>query len=153
MKRELKIKAIRNGTVIDHIVAGQALNVLKILGIAGASEAVVSVAMNVPSEHAEKKDIVKVEDRELVSDEVHKISLISPNAKINIVREYEVIEKNVVHLPEVITGIARCPNPDCISNSREPVVSKFILHRKDPLQFRCHYCEGLVDSVINHLLL
>jgi len=153
MKRELKIEAIRNGTVIDHIVAGQALNVLKILSIAGTSEAVVSVAMNVPSELAEAKDIVKVEDRELIADEVDKIALIAPNATINIIREYEVIEKHVVHLPDVITGIISCPNPDCISNTREPVTSKFVLHRIDPLQFRCHYCEGLVDSVIDYLLI
>ena len=153
MKRELRIEAIRNGTVIDHIMAGQALHVLNILGIAGTSDAVVSVAMNVPSENMGTKDIVKVEERELVTEEVDKIALIAMNATINIIREYEVIEKHVVHLPDVIEGIISCPNPDCISNSSEPVLSRFVVHRREPPQFRCYYCEGLVENVADHLLL
>ncbi|MDY6964391.1 MAG: aspartate carbamoyltransferase regulatory subunit [Halobacteriota archaeon] len=151
--RELRIEAIRSGTVIDHIMAGHALQVLNILGIAGRSDAVVSVAMNVPSERVGTKDIVKVEERELITDEVNKIALIAPNATINIIRDYEVIEKNVVHLPDLIEGIISCPNPDCISNTREPILSSFIVHKREPLQFRCYYCEGLVENVADYLLL
>lgn len=144
MKRELRIEPINNGTVIDHITAGQALNVLKILGITGASKAVVSVAMNVPSKDIGFKDIVKIENRELASEEVDKIALIAKNATINIIRDYEVIEKHQVQLPEEIEGIIECANPNCISNTKEPVSPKFILHEADPLQFRCFYCDRIM---------
>ena len=152
MERELRIKSIHNGTVIDHIRAGQALNVLKILRITGASKAVISVAMNVPSKNITSKDIVKIEDRELASDEVDKIALIAPNATINIIRGYEVIEKHKVQLPDEIEGIIKCANPNCISNTKEPVSPKFILHEVDPLQFRCFYCDRiLVGDFIDYV--
>ncbi len=152
MERELRIKSIHNGTVIDHIRAGQALNVLKILRITGASKAVISVAMNVPSKNITSKDIVKIEDRELASDEVDKIALIAPNATINIIRGYEVIEKHKVQLPDEIEGIIKCANPNCISNTKEPVSPKFVLHEVDPLQFRCFYCDRiLVGDFIDYV--
>jgi len=144
MEKELRVEPIHNGTVIDHIRAGQALNVLKILGITGASKAVISVAMNVPSKIIASKDIVKIEDRELAPEEVDKIALIAPNATINIIRDYEVIEKHNVHLPDEIEGIIKCANPNCISNTKEPISSKFVLHEVDPLQFRCFYCDRIL---------
>src|SRR5512139_599838 len=105
---ELKVRPIKNGTVIDHIAAGQALNVLKILGIYGTSDASVSVVMNVDSGKLGKKDIVKVEDRELKEEEVNRIALIAPAASINIIRNYNVIEKRHVDLPTEIVGVVRC---------------------------------------------
>ncbi|RLG59636.1 MAG: aspartate carbamoyltransferase regulatory subunit, partial [Candidatus Hydrothermarchaeota archaeon] len=90
MEKELRVLKIKNGTVIDHIEGGQALNVLKIIGI---PKTTVTIAMNVPSKKTGIKDIVKVEGRELKEEEVNKISLISPRATINIIRNYEVVEK------------------------------------------------------------
>ncbi|MDM7913205.1 MAG: aspartate carbamoyltransferase regulatory subunit, partial [Methanotrichaceae archaeon] len=108
---ELRVKPIKNGTVIDHIAGGQALNVLKILGISGTTDATVSVVMNVESKKLGKKDIVKVEDRELKEEEVNKIALIAPAATINIIRDYSVVEKRTVDLPDEIVGVVRCQNP------------------------------------------
>ena len=84
---ELRVSKIENGTVIDHISGGQALNVLAILGIDGTSGEEVSVGMNVPSDRLGRKDIVKVEGRELNQNEVDVLSLIAPAATINIIRE------------------------------------------------------------------
>ena len=89
MKKELKVPRIKNGTVIDHITAGNAVKVLHILGIPKTTSSTVSVAMNVKSKLG-KKDIVKVENRELDPKEVDKIALIAPKATINIIRNYEV---------------------------------------------------------------
>ena len=74
----LKVEPINNGTVIDHIAGGQALNVLKILGISGSTDATLSVVMNVDSRKLGKKDIVKVEERELLEEEVNRIALVAP---------------------------------------------------------------------------
>jgi aspartate carbamoyltransferase regulatory subunit len=152
MEKELKVVPIKNGTVIDHITAGQALNVLKILEINARTGAVVSVVMNVRSKKMGRKDIVKVEDRELKPEEVDKIALIAPNATINIIRDSEVIEKHKVYLPESIEGIIRCANPNCISNvEREPVISKFITVSENPPLFRCFYCERMIEDVSGYL--
>jgi len=91
------------------------------LGITGHRSGVVSIAMNVPSKRLGIKDIVKVEGRKLDASEVDKIALLAPHATINIVKDYKVIEKKRVKLPEAVRGVVKCDNPACISNSSEPV--------------------------------
>ncbi|TAN47218.1 MAG: aspartate carbamoyltransferase regulatory subunit [Candidatus Methanoperedens sp.] len=148
----MRVRRIEHGTVIDHITAGQALNVLRILGVSGTTSAVVSVAMNVPSGAIGSKDIVKVEDRELEEEEVDRISLIAPNATINIIRDYEVIEKYRVELPERLEGVVKCSNPNCISNTNEPVISKFLVNKK-PVELRCIYCDHVIsEGIAEHLI-
>mgnify|MGYP001134310773 CR=1 FL=1 len=142
----LKISKIKSGTVIDHITGGHALDVVKILGITGRTDGVVSIAMNVPSKKHGVKDIVKVEGRELNPREVDKIALLAPHATINIIRNYEVVEKKVVKLPEVIRGTVKCANPACISNSSEPVQSTFYVECKEPLMLKCHYCGYIMEK-------
>ncbi|HDM36176.1 MAG TPA: aspartate carbamoyltransferase regulatory subunit [Candidatus Syntrophoarchaeum butanivorans] len=152
-EQELRVRKIENGTVIDQITAGQALNVLKILGITGSTDAVISLVMNVPSKKMGLKDIVKIEDRELDPGEVDRIALIAPRAKINIIRAYDVVEKHSVYLPRVIQGILRCANPNCISNTNEPVRSKFVVEgSEDKPIFRCFYCEERFENAIEHLI-
>ena len=145
-ERELRVRKIRNGTVIDHITDGMALKVLKILGISGEENNVVSIVMHVPSEKIGRKDIVKIEGKELDPKEVDKISLISPSATINIVRDYKIIKKEKVKLPEVIEGFPRCVNPNCITNSGEPITQRFKVEEQAPLLIRCEYCGKLMNS-------
>ena len=104
--KKLKITPIKNGTVIDHITPGLAVKVLRILKIPESTSSVVSVAINVKSKIG-KKDIVKVENRELDTREVDKIALIAPKATINIIRDFEVIDKHRVKLPNEIIGIVK----------------------------------------------
>jgi len=141
----LRVSKIKNGTVIDHITSGYALDVVKILGITGRSGNIVTIAMNVPSKRMGKKDIVKIEGRELKAEEVDKIALIAPNATINIIRDYKVVEKKRVQLPKVIKNIVRCANPACISNSNEPVQPIFYVESHEPLYLKCHYCGYLME--------
>ena len=147
--RDLRISPIRHGTVIDHITAGQALNVLRILGLTGTTTESVSVATNVASRRG-RKDIVKIENRELRKEEVDRIALIAPNATINIIREFAVTQKKGVEPPAELSGVVRCPNPGCISNTAEPARSRFIV---TPNGLRCHYCDWLVTKEIaEHIL-
>ncbi|MEA3255504.1 MAG: aspartate carbamoyltransferase regulatory subunit [Candidatus Altiarchaeota archaeon] len=140
--RPLKIKPIRNGVVIDHISQGKALEVLRILGIGEGYKDEVSLAMNIHSKRFGKKDIVKVENRDIKTDEINKITIIAPNASINRIRDYKVVKKEKVVLPNEITGIVTCPNPKCISNKeREPVKPVFSVVQRNPLILCCKYCE------------
>ena len=150
--RDLKVTPIKNGTVIDHIPNGMALNVLKVLGITGGVTSTVSVLMHVPSKRRGAKDIVKVEDRELNPRELSKIALIAPEATINIIRNYNVAEKHTVTLPERAVGILQCANPSCITNTREPVESVFLVVSREPLQLRCQYCDRELEDVAAHIM-
>ena len=147
-KRTLRVSKIRNGTVIDHIARGRALDVIKILGINGRSGGgVVTIAINVPSKKLGTKDMVKIEGRELNPEEVDRIALISPRATINIIRNYRVVEKQKVKLPSVVQGIIRCIKPSCISNSKsEPVKPTFYVEQEDLLRLRCHYCNSIMEE-------
>ncbi len=147
---ELRIRPIRDGTVIDHIERGRALEVLKILGVDSSTRDVVSVAMNVPSERMDVKDVVKVEGREIGSTEADIIALLAPRATVNVVRDYDVQEKYLVSMPTEIEGVVECPNPSCITNDREPVETSFDVVEDAVL--RCSYCgEVLEGEVSEHL--
>jgi aspartate carbamoyltransferase regulatory subunit len=146
-KKTLRVSKIKNGTVIDHITSGQALDVVKLLGINGRSGGVVTIAMNVPSRTLGLKDVVKVEGRELLSEEVDKIALIAPHASINIIRNFRVSEKQRVKLPTIIHGTINCANPTCISsNDREPVKPIFYVEKEEPLILKCHYCGHIMEK-------
>lgn len=149
--KKLKITPIKNGTVIDHITPGFAVKVLHILKIPESTSSTVSVAINVKSKIG-KKDIVKVENRELDTKEVDKIALIAPKATINIIRDFGVIEKHRVQLPDEIVGIVKCSNPTCISNAKEPVNSRFILVHDDPPSIKCYYCERETEDIAERII-
>ena len=135
------ISPIRNGTVIDHITPGQGITVLRILGLQNGSNTPFTLASNVVSSRGGRKDLVKIENRELRKAEVDRISLIAPYATISIVRDFKIADKKQVEIPEEFTGVIRCPNPNCITNTKEPVESHFTRH---PRGYRCIYCDAVV---------
>ena len=148
--RTLLVSQIKDGTVIDHITAGEALNVLTILGIAGTTTESLSIATNVASRKEGKKDILKIERRELRKEEVDRIALIAPHATINIIRDYEVVEKKGVTIPRVIRAVVKCPNPGCISNSNEPIESSFEVLAKG---LHCCYCDWMITKdIASHII-
>jgi len=150
--RELKITPIKNGTVIDHIGNGLSLEVLKIIGVSELDkDSTVSVALHSLNQKIGWKDIVKVENMELSPRKVNAIALIAPTATIAIIRDFKVREKRAVDLPDRITGVVRCPNPNCITNQHEPVESEFDVARRRPVVLRCVYCERLVDEFLTRL--
>ena len=146
----LTVRRIRNGTVIDHIAAGEAINVVKILGITGTTTEALSIATNVPSKQMEKKDIVKLNDRELSKEEVDRIALISPHATINIIRNFKVCEKKGVEIPDFVEGLVRCPNPGCITNTNEPIKSRFSVMEKG---LKCAYCDWIIGHDITSFII
>jgi aspartate carbamoyltransferase regulatory subunit len=143
---ELHVSKIKDGTVIDHISGGHALDVVKILGITGQEKRVMTIAINVPSKRFKTKDILKIEGRAINTQELNKIALVAPHASINIIRDFKVVEKQEVKLPKTIEGILKCVNPTCISNSGEPVTTKFHVKNEEPLTLKCHYCGTMLSK-------
>ncbi|MCS7133013.1 MAG: aspartate carbamoyltransferase regulatory subunit [Aigarchaeota archaeon] len=147
LEEELLIRKIREGTVIDHIPAGRALKVLSIIGLTGGEGMVIALVMNAPSQKLGRKDLVKIEGRFLAPREVDKIALIAPSATINVIRDYKVASKRKVELPDVIKGLLKCPNPDCVTNQPgEPIDSLFKTISRSPLRLVCQYCGEAVSE-------
>lgn len=145
-EKKLKVSKIEAGTVIDHIPSGRALTVLEILEISQKTDTTLSILMNVPSKKFGRKDVVKVEGRELGEEEINKIALTAPDATINVIRNFDVWDKRKVELPETLEGIIDCSNPTCITNADEPVTPKFEVANKSPVQLRCIYCERITGE-------
>ena len=144
--KQLKVDAIKKGTVIDHIPAGKGMQVADIINISG--ENIVMIGISLHSKKVGKKDIIKIENRELSQEEINSIALIAPSATITIIKDFDVIRKAKAEIPESIEGLILCPNPKCITNS-ENIRTKFMVTDEKPLQVRCHYCEKkyLVEEV------
>jgi len=154
-KNDLRIKSIENGTVIDHITPGQALNVLHILGVGESFTNTVSIVMNAGGARGDK-DVVKIEGRELTEKEVAAISLLSPKATVNIIRDFEVVNKKDIQTPDSVCGILKCINPNCITNSSEPIETRFLVSEHEAtksLVLRCVFCESVMtEELIKYIL-
>ncbi len=137
---EVKLEKIRDGTVVDHVPAGKALEVLRVLGVDEAFPDVVAVLMNVESKKIGRKDVIKVENKALSKEETNRLALVAPNATINIIKDYVVKKKMRVELPRELVGVMKCANPKCVTN-HEPVATRFSIASTNPVQIRCEYCE------------
>ena len=142
---ELMVRRIKEGTVIDHIDEGKGLQVLDALRIDGHDGSLITIALNVPSGKSKKKDIIKVENKFLKDDDTNKIAVIAPKATINIIKNYKLIEKRRVSLPNEIDRIFRCSNPDCITNSTEHIDSIMDVVDKEGMILKCRYCARVLD--------
>jgi aspartate carbamoyltransferase regulatory subunit len=142
--KTLSVSAINEGTVIDHIPADSLFDVLSILRL-DELENQITFGTNLKSEKYGKKAIIKLEGKFFMDDEINRIALVAPEAKLNIIRDYKVVEKKVVGLPDEIHGIAKCMNPKCVTNN-ETVTTKFKVIDKKVVTLKCHYCEKLTDK-------
>jgi aspartate carbamoyltransferase regulatory subunit len=138
-KKELQVAALENGTAIDHIPSDQLFKVVSLLGIENLTTPV-TIGYNLDSKKMGKKGILKIAGKFFEENEINKISLIAPSVKLNIIRDYEVVEKKLVHLPDELLGIVKCNNPKCITNN-EPMQTRFRVLDKNKVVLKCEYCE------------
>jgi aspartate carbamoyltransferase regulatory subunit len=141
MDKALQVSAIKDGTVIDHIPATRLFDVINILKLHKNKE-MITFGTNLDSKQLGKKGIIKVANRFFQGKEIDKIALIAPNAKLNTIKNYEVVEKRVVEIPDTIVSIAKCFNPKCITN-HEKVTTRFSVISKKPIELKCLYCEKI----------
>jgi len=143
-EKKLQVSAIKEGTVIDHIPAKNLFKVIKILNL-NALENPVTFGSNLDSKKLGKKAIIKMSNKYFVDEEINKLILVAPEARLNIIKDYKVIEKKQVEVPETIKGIAKCVNPKCITNNEE-VVTKFKVMYNENVDLKCYYCEKITDQ-------
>ncbi|GAA4501062.1 aspartate carbamoyltransferase regulatory subunit [Pseudaeromonas paramecii] len=139
-KKQLQVEAIRNGSVIDHIPAGQGIKILKLFHLLETRERI-TVGLNLPSAALGAKDLIKIENSRLTDDQANQLALFAPNATVNIIENFKVVRKLQLQLPESVEGVFDCPNSNCISH-KEPVRSSFrIRAMRDEVRMKCKYCE------------
>jgi len=139
-KKERLVAAIEHGTVIDHIPADKTYQVASLLGLFDLKTPV-TIGFNYPSQKVGNKGIIKVSNKFFTDDEISRLSVVAPKVILNIIRDYEVVEKKTVETPNEIRGIVKCNNPKCITNN-EPMETYF--HVTNGL-LTCHYCEKEQD--------
>jgi aspartate carbamoyltransferase regulatory subunit len=139
--KALQVSAIKDGTVIDHIPAERLFDVINILGLFNIQE-MITFGTNLDSKQLGRKGIIKVANRFFKDAEIDKIALVAPHAKLNIIKNYEVIEKRVVEIPDEIVSIVKCFNPKCITNN-ENIKTHFLVISQNPIELKCLYCEKI----------
>lgn len=147
-KKELAVAALRNGTVIDHIPSSALFKAVRILGIEDLTTPV-TIGNNLPSRRLGAKGIIKVADVEYPESVINRIAIIAPSARINVIRDFDVVEKRTVQLPDTVVGLVKCDNPKCITNN-EPMKTVFHVVDRDSatehVVLKCHYCNHTVDN-------
>lgn len=142
-KKERLVAAIENGTVIDHIPAQKTYQVVSLLGLQDLSTPV-TIGNNFVSKQVGRKGIIKVSDKFFTDEEISRLSVVAPNVVLNIIHDYEVVEKKTVETPDELRGIVKCNNPKCITNN-EPMQTLFTFVDKQHGILKCHYCDKEQD--------
>lgn len=143
-KRELQVAALENGTAIDHIPPNQLFKVAKLLGLENMDNTI-TIGNNFQSKKMGCKGVIKISNKFFEEDEINRIALIAPKVILNIIRDYEVVEKKTVTLPDELVGLVKCNNPKCITNN-EPMPSRFEVIDKEKGTIKCRYCERKINK-------
>ena len=160
-KKELQVAALENGTAIDHIPPSQLFKVASLLGLEKMNNTItignnfhsnkmgckgmITIGNNFHSNKMGCKGMLKIADKFFEEDEINRIAMIAPNIILNIIRDYEVVEKKTVTLPDELIGLVKCNNPKCITNN-EPMLSRFHVIDKEKGTIKCHYCERKINK-------
>jgi aspartate carbamoyltransferase regulatory subunit len=145
------VEALKSGTVIDHIPAGQGMKILRLFDLAGLGERV-TVGFNLSSRHMGRKDLIKVENVALTEEQANELALFAPKATVNVIEDFQVVKKHKLELPDTVVGIFACPNSNCISHV-EPVPSFFYVQAGgNDTKLKCKYCEkGFSKDIVTEL--
>ena len=139
MRKELQVAALEKGTAIDHIPTNAVFKVVSLLKLQSINNRI-TIGNNLKSNKMGHKGIIKVADKFFKEDELNRIALVAPNVNLNIIRNFEVVEKKKVVLPDEIVEIMKCNNPKCITKN-EPMKTRFHVIDKENVELQCHYCE------------
>ncbi|MBQ6964282.1 MAG: aspartate carbamoyltransferase regulatory subunit [Bacteroidaceae bacterium] len=135
-KENMMVAALENGSVIDHIPTDKLFTVAQLLQLRDCKEEVV-IANNLKSNVMNKKGLLKISGKFFNEEEISQLAVICPNIRLTVIKDYKVVEKREVLLPDTLTNIVKCANPVCITNN-EPM--KTVFYRKDKDTLKCRYC-------------
>ena len=134
----MNIGHIENGIVLDHITAGNGMNIYNVLNL-GKLDCTVALITNAGSTKMGTKDIIKIST--LLDIDLDILGYLDPGITVNIIRGGQVAERRTLELPQKVVGVIKCKNPRCITSVEQEIVHEFKL--TDPVKkvYRCIYCE------------
>lgn len=145
---KLLVEAIANGTVIDHIAPGQAMNILRLFNFLGKHNQI-TVGFNLKSGEMGSKDIIKIADVTFSPSETEQLAILAPDATVNSIKDYKVEDKYKLRLPSEIKGAFDCPNSNCITHVERGATPRFRIFKEDgKVMMRCHYCERVFSRKV-----
>jgi len=144
-EKKFQVSAIKNGTVIDRIPPKALFKVIEILEL-DHTDHQITFGTNLDSKHLGKKAIIKIADSFFEDEDINRIALVAPDAKLNTIKNYEVVEKHQVAIPEQIKGIAKCFNPKCITNHQNIETRFTTIKKREGISLSCHYCEKITEA-------
>jgi aspartate carbamoyltransferase regulatory subunit len=144
-KRELQVATLENGTVIDHISPEHLFKVAYLLELEKLDTNTITIGNNFQSRKMGRKGVIKIADKFFEEDEINRVALIAPKVILNEIRDFEVVKKYSVFLPDVLTGLVKCNNPKCITNN-EPMLTRFSVIDKEKGTIKCCYCERKINK-------
>jgi aspartate carbamoyltransferase regulatory subunit len=144
-KKELQVAALENGTAIDHLPPEQLFQVAYLLQLEKLDTNTITIGNNFYSKKMGRKGVIKIADKFFEEDEINRIALIAPNVIMNEIRDYEVVKKYPVSLPDQLVGLVKCNNPKCITNN-EPMATRFDVLDKEKGTIKCRYCERKINK-------
>ena len=132
------IGQIKDGIVLDHITAGNAMNIYNVLKL-GELDCTVALIKNADSSKMGKKDIIKISTHMDLDLDI--LGYLDPGITVNIIKDGKVAERRTLALPQRVVGVIKCKNPRCITSVEREIVQEFKL--TDPVKkvYRCIYCE------------
>lgn len=142
-KTELEVSAIKNGTVIDHIPADVTFKIVQILNL-NEHPSALTIGTNLESKTLGKKGIIKIADRFITDEEIGRLSVVAPNVTLNIIKDYQIVQKKYVQYPKQIIGVVKCSNPKCVTN-HQPIPTKMEVFDFAQKSLRCVYCERVMQ--------
>lgn len=145
MKKELNVSALESGTVIDHIPANALFKVINVLKLDNLGDNMITFGTNLDSHQYGKKGIIKIANVFFQQSDINRIALFAPHAVLNVIRNYEVVDKMKISMPKNIDGIVKCQNPVCITNN-EKVNPRYDVLSNSPANLRCAYCEKITEE-------
>jgi len=143
MQKKLQVEAIQQGSVIDHIPTQQGVKILRFFNLTQTHEKI-TIGLNLATHTGQTKDLIKVENTFISDEQANQLALFAPSATINQIKDFQVVHKFQVQLPDSFIGVLACPNSNCISHN-EPVDTRFYVKKKATLKLKCHYCEKTFD--------
>ncbi len=135
----MRIDAIQNGIVIDHISAGRGMELYELLGLKDL-DVPVAMIMNVVSKRLGKKDIIKIDAN--IEVNLDAIGYVDPKATVNYIKDGELVKKVNIQMPKMLTNVIRCKNPRCITSVEQELDQVFKLTDENAKVYRCLYCEA-----------
>lgn len=143
--KQLKVKAIENGTAIDHIPSESLFKIISILDLDKVKNPI-TFGTNLVSQRMGSKAIIKIDNHYLADEQINRIAFVAPMARVNTIRDYEVVEKRNVEVPDRVAGIVKCANPACITNHQRITTQFDVIKKGERISLRCRYCEKITTQ-------